>query len=93
VGASHSLELRYLFDVGGAPALTPPQQRLSNQMIDYWSDFVRSGDPATEGQPAWPELGHDPAAGNRLSLHPDGVSVVTDFDQIHQCAFWAGLKR
>lgn len=93
VGASHSLELRYLFDVGGAPALTPPQQQLSNQMIDYWSSFVRSGDPATEGQPAWPELGHDPSAGNRLSLNPDGVSVVTDFDQAHQCQFWASLKR
>jgi para-nitrobenzyl esterase len=92
VGASHSLELRYLFDVGGAPALTPAQQELSNQMIDYWSNFVRTGDPAAEGQPAWPEFGHDPAAENRLSLHPDGVSVVTDFDQIHQCPFWASLK-
>lgn len=93
VGASHSLELRYLFDVGGAPPLNPAQQELSNQMIDYWSNFVRTGDPAVAGAPEWPELGHDPASGNRLSLHPDGVSVVTDFDQIHQCPFWASLKR
>jgi para-nitrobenzyl esterase len=93
IGASHSLELRYLFDVGGAPALTPAQQVLSNQMIDYWSNFVRTGDPAAAGLPEWPELGHGPAPGNRLSLHPDGVSVVTDFDQIHQCPFWASLQR
>lgn len=44
VGASHSLELRYLFDVGGAPPLDPAQQRLSDQMIDYWSAFVRTGE-------------------------------------------------
>jgi para-nitrobenzyl esterase len=92
IGASHSLELRYLFDVGDAPALTAAQQVLSNQMIDYWSNFVRTGDPAGAGVPEWPELGHDPTAGNRLSLHPDGVRVVTDFDQIHQCPFWASLR-
>ncbi len=39
VGASHSLELRYLFDIGGAPPLNPAQQALSDQMIDYWSDI------------------------------------------------------
>ncbi|MGV0803007.1 carboxylesterase family protein, partial [Mycolicibacterium elephantis] len=40
VGAGHSLELRYLFDVGGAPPLNAKQQRLSEQMIDHWSEFV-----------------------------------------------------
>jgi para-nitrobenzyl esterase len=25
-------------------------------------------------------------------LQPDGSRLVTDFDQKHQCAFWAGLK-
>jgi para-nitrobenzyl esterase len=93
VGASHSLELRYLFDMGGAPALNPAQQVLSNQMIDYWSNFVRTGDPAGAGALKWPELGHGPADGNRLSLQPDGITVVTDFDDIHQCPFWASLQR
>jgi para-nitrobenzyl esterase len=35
LGASHSLELRYLFDLGGAPSFTPAQRALSDQMIDY----------------------------------------------------------
>jgi para-nitrobenzyl esterase len=90
VGASHSLELRYLFDVGGAPALNPAQQVMSDQMIDYWSRFVATGSPDVDGQPDWPELG---TADNRLSLQPDGVKVITDFDQTHQCPFWASLKR
>jgi para-nitrobenzyl esterase len=92
VGASHSLELRYLFAVGGAPPPTPAQQALSDQMIDYWAKFVVDGKPDVPGQPEWPELGTDPAAGNRLSLRPDGSRLVHDFEQRHQCGFWAGLK-
>ena len=37
VGASHSLELRYLFSMGGAPPLDHAQQVLSDQMMSYWS--------------------------------------------------------
>ncbi|MEN4398140.1 carboxylesterase/lipase family protein [Mycolicibacterium senegalense] len=88
VGASHSLELRYLFDVGGAPPLDPAQQRLSDQMIDYWSAFVRNGDPAVDGQPAWPKFDE-----GRMSLQPDGSRVDNDYANVHQCSFWAGLKE
>ena len=85
VGASHSLELRYLFDVGGAPPLTQDQQVLSDQMIDAWSQFVRDGNPGRD----WPTFGDDQ---KRLSLRPDGSRVETDFDEVHQCSFWAGVK-
>jgi para-nitrobenzyl esterase len=93
VGASHSLELRYLFDVGGAPPLDPAQQALSNQMIDYWSKFVTTGAPDVEGQPDWPMVGDDPGARNKLSLQPDGSRLITNFHDAHQCNFWADLKR
>jgi para-nitrobenzyl esterase len=87
VGAGHSLELRYLFDVGGAPPLDPAQQQLSDQMIDYWSRFVATGSPGSD----WPALDkHD--AGARMSLQPDGNHVFADFDTVHQCPFWASLK-
>ncbi|KUI26028.1 carboxylesterase [Mycobacterium sp. IS-1496] len=89
VGASHSLELRYLFDVGGAPPLTPEQQALSDQMIDYWSAFVAAGAPSAPGAPEWPQFG----AGSYLSLHPGGSSMTSDYAQEHQCAFWAGLEH
>jgi para-nitrobenzyl esterase len=91
VGASHSLELRYLFDIGGAPPLRPAQQILSNQMIDYWSRFVESGDPNAPGQPRWQEL-HRDDHGARMSLQPGGNRMVGGFAATHQCAFWAGLK-
>lgn len=89
VGASHSLELRYLFDVGGAPALTPPQQVLSDQMIDYWTAFVRTGRPEADGPAEWPKA----TDGRRMELAPDAVRVTDDFARVHQCEFWAGLRR
>ena len=85
VGASHSLELRYLFDIGGAPPLNPDQQVLSDQMIDAWTQFVRDGNPGEH----WPKFGD---GGQRMSLRPDGSRVETDFDDVHQCPFWAGVK-
>lgn len=88
VGASHSLELRYLFDVGGAPPLNPAQQRLSDQMIDYWSAFVRFGEPTADGEPAWPTFD-----GGRMSLQADGSRVENDYAHVHQCPLWVGLRE
>jgi para-nitrobenzyl esterase len=91
VGASHSLELRFLFEVGGAEPLDPAQQKLSDQMLDYWSRFIADGSPDTAGQPEWPALGAGAGSQPWMSLQPDGSRVVTDFDDSHQCAFWASL--
>jgi para-nitrobenzyl esterase len=86
-GASHSLELRYLFDVGGAPALNGAQQRLSERMIDYWSGFVTSGAPQAAGAPQWPAYGAD--RGPWMSLQTPDVRTFTSFYDDHQCGFWA----
>lgn len=93
IGASHSLEMRYLFDVGGAPALDPAQRRLSEQMIDYWSQFVRTGAPKVAGQPDWPTVGGDTGADRWMSLRTDGSRLITDFAVEHQCRFWATVNR
>ncbi len=91
VGASHSLELRFIFEIGGVEPLEPPQQKLSDQMLDYWSRFVTDGSPDAAGQPQWPALAADAATQPWMSLQPHGVRVVSDFDESHQCAFWANL--
>ena len=93
VGASHSLELRFIFEIGGAGPLDPAQQKLSDQMLDYWSQFVINASPHAVGQPDWPALGTDVAAQPWMSLQPDGSRVVTDFGQSHQCPFWDNLPR
>jgi para-nitrobenzyl esterase len=89
VGASHSLELRYLFDVGGAPPLNPAQRELSDQMVAYWSQFVKNGTPEVSGLPDWPQPGAD---GKRMSLQTGQLTITTDFSARHQCPFWATLK-
>lgn len=89
VGAGHALELRYLFDMGGAPPLDPAQRGLAEQMIDYWSRFVATGAPNVSGQPRWPAL--DAEQPERLSLQPGGVTISKDFAERHHCGFWAGL--
>ncbi|AQT78801.1 carboxylesterase [Mycolicibacterium litorale] len=92
VGASHSLELRYLFDVGGAAPLNPAQRELSDQMIAYWSQFVRTGAPDAAEQPDWPRLGADAATGPRMSLQTGKLLLTNDFSARHQCPFWASRR-
>jgi para-nitrobenzyl esterase len=92
VGASHSLDLRYLFNIGGAQPLDPAQRALSNEMIRYWSQFVISEAPKVAGLPDWPPIGDDPASSPWMSLQPDGSRALPGFDAAHQCPFWAGAK-
>jgi len=90
VGATHSLELRYLFDMGGAPPLDDRQRALSGQMIDYWSQFVTTGAPKVTGEPEWPTLGR--IGKPWLSLRTDGPRATTTYAAEHRCGFWADLR-
>jgi len=91
IGATHSLEMRYLFDIGGAPPLDPAQRRLSDQMIEYWTGFVVTGAPVGVGQPDWPAIGTGTER-RWMSLRPDGSRMITDYAAEHQCEFWAGIR-
>ncbi|MGH2616038.1 MAG: carboxylesterase family protein, partial [Thermomicrobiales bacterium] len=54
MGAFHGSELTYLFDIlDWDPELTAEQERLANQMIQYWANFARAGDPNGPGLPDW----------------------------------------
>ena len=91
VGASHSLELRFLFEAGGAPPLDPAQQSLSDQMIDYWSRFITNGAPTPRvnrtGLCSVPIL--TLSRGCRCS--PTVVASSPPSIESHQCPFWANL--
>lgn len=54
-GAFHSAELWYMFgtlDRCWRP-LTAADQELSDRMLDYWTNFMKNGDPNGEGMPKW----------------------------------------
>ncbi len=95
VGASHGLDLRYLFDIGGAPPLDARQQKLSDAMIGYWTHFVSTGVPGFPGAPAWPDLSGPGADRPWMFFGSDGprVSTASSFERDHQCEFWASLDR
>ncbi|HEY3558597.1 MAG TPA: carboxylesterase family protein [Kribbella sp.] len=92
LGAAHAMELPYLFRLGGYDfPMSPAQQRLSNQMIDYWTAFARTGDPNGPDRPHWSATRSGAVTG--LSLAPADQSGIqqVNLSSEHQCRFWAAL--
>jgi len=85
VGASHLLELPYLFTVG---YLTPAAQpELRHTMIDYWTRFAHAGKPDTRGLPGWPTF----HSGQYVQSLSAAAVRRTDFRVDHHLAFWHRL--
>jgi para-nitrobenzyl esterase len=57
-GASHGMEMPYVFDHLDQQALpwTPQDRRLASVMSSYWTNFAKSGDPNEKGLPIWTEF-------------------------------------
>ena len=57
VGARHAGEIEYVFGALDTLPTVPWQdadRRISDQMMAYWTNFARSGDPNGSGLPEWP---------------------------------------
>jgi para-nitrobenzyl esterase len=88
LGAYHGSELQFLFKMTKLPGpQTAAQQQLSDQMIQYWTNFVKTGDPNGPGLVRWPR--YETHTHRVLSLKPEGNTVIDNFDNEHHCAFWA----
>ncbi len=93
LGAVHTSETLYQFpgfsntSVHDGPSLTAPQQALSQQMVAYWSSFVRAGQPAGAGLPEWKPFAPSHQA---LKLKPGAVGMF-DASAAHQCPLWERL--
>ncbi|GAA0281898.1 carboxylesterase/lipase family protein [Cryptosporangium japonicum] len=84
--AAHAAELPYLFDLKRLGALPPTAQKLSKEMVAYWTSFAIDGNPNTGGAAKWDKFGPGMQA-----LVPEGSKPLpsTSFSADHNCDFWA----
>jgi para-nitrobenzyl esterase len=81
-GAYHASELQYLFSGGYASGvLSPAQQRLSDQMISYWTRFAHTGNPNGPATPAWPQF-------RPSGQHVQSLTTGPQIRPAHMCDFW-----
>jgi para-nitrobenzyl esterase len=79
IGARHAGEIEYVFGaLDSLPAVPwePIDRTLSEQMMTYWSNFARSGDPNGGGLPRWPE--YDKAGGYQVLHFDDPTHAAAD---------------
>lgn len=91
--SAHTAEIQYLFPQfrgasGEAKKLDAGQQRLSRQMVRYWTSFARTGKPAggVDGSPEWAK--YESGADNYLSLGVPSPVMRDRFGDTHHCDFW-----
>ncbi len=97
--ASHAAEIQYIFPTANPSGLglnlpqlplDANQQKLSDRMVGYWTEFARNGDPNGHGQPLWPRFHRDRQV--IQSLVPPNPTTETNFATAHQCDFWDTLS-
>ncbi len=92
LGAYHTSELQYLFKganfFGIPPApLSSTQMRLSKAMISYWTQFAKTGNPNSSGEPVWSP--YSASTDEFQSFIPPKPVVESNFATGHQCStFW-----
>jgi para-nitrobenzyl esterase len=83
--AFHSDELEYVFgtlDVRSGATWRPEDRKLSKQMVAYWTNFARTGDPNGPGLPHWPHYDKKKEAirlDNTISSGPDTYRPQFEF--------------
>jgi para-nitrobenzyl esterase len=74
-GAYHSGELAYVFNNVGKVGdfWNPSDTLMAERITDYWTQFARTGNPNTGGQPEWNP--YSPETHNTLTLNVEGQQI------------------
>ena len=98
-GAAFATEIQYLFPPANPTglglnlsptSLNAAQQKLSDQMVSYWTEFAKSGNPNSDATPSW--LRFHSRRDNIQSLNTPRPHPEFDFATVHKCAFWDQLS-
>tara|TARA_X000000950_G_scaffold288457_1_gene405339 strand:- start:34756 stop:36372 length:1617 start_codon:yes stop_codon:yes gene_type:complete len=81
-GAVHGVDVGYTFNYFPEPVeWRSSDYELSETLIDFWTNFAKTGDPNGEGLPAWPA--YDPQTPEVMSFaDPVQAIELTEFDLI-----------
>jgi len=88
-GATHATELRYLFTLSQGGQLDGSQEKLSQDMIRYWTQFAKSGNPNSSGLVFWRQ--YEAGTDEFQSLMVPSPQAELEFKADHNCDFWAKL--
>ena len=77
--AFHSDDIEYVFgtlDTRPGAVWRPEDRKLSEEMMGYWTNFARTGDPNGPGLPLWPKCGAESQLIHLDSTITSGPSTV-----------------
>ena len=88
-GAAHASEIQYIFNLPQSinNPLSVDQIQLSNDMVKYWTQFARSGNPNSSFTPLWPQ--YNSTDDIFQSLNTPMPTTESGFATEHKCGVWA----
>ena len=81
----HSDDIEYIFgtlDTRPGQTVRPEDRTLSEQMMSYWTNFAKTGDPNGPGLPTWPKYDKDDSLihlDSTITSGPDPIHARYDF--------------